>query len=148
MQKITPFLWYNGQVEDALNFYTAIFKNASVQSVSRMGPGGKVMSATVELEGQLLHLFNGGPMFQFNEAISLFISCDNQEEIDYYWNKLCEGGQPSRCGWLKDRFGLSWQVVPASLGSLLHHPDPAKAQRTMQAMLQMGKLIIKDLEDA
>lgn len=148
MQKITPFLWYNGQVEDALNFYTGIFKNASVHSVNRMGPGGPVMSATVELEGQMLHLFNGGPMFQFTEAVSFFISCDTQEEVDYYWDKLCEGGQPSQCGWLKDKFGLSWQVVPSVLGSLLNHPDPARAQRVMQAMLQMNKLIISDLENA
>lgn len=148
MQKITPFLWYNGQVEDALNFYTGIFKNAFVHSVNRMGPGGPVMSATVELEGQMLHLFNGGPMFQFTEAVSFFISCDTQEEVDYYWDKLCEGGLPSRCGWLKDKFGLSWQVVPSVLGSLLNHPDPARAQRVMQAMLQMNKLIISDLENA
>ena len=148
MQKITPFLWYNGQVDDAIHFYTGIFKNASVKSVNHMGPGGPVMSATIELEGQLLHLFNGGPMFQFTEAISLFINCETQEEIDYYWDKLYEGGNASRCGWLKDKFGLSWQVVPSVLSQLLNHPDPAKAQRTLQAMLQMTKLVIKDLETA
>lgn len=148
MQKITPFLWYDGNVAEAIQFYTGIFKTASVKNVSHMGPGGPVMSATIELEGQELHLFNGGPMFRFTEAVSFMISCDTQEEIDYFWNKLCDGGTPSRCGWLKDRFGLSWQVIPSVLSQLLQHPDPAKAQRVMQAMLQMNKLVIKDLEEA
>lgn len=148
MQKITPFLWYDGKVEEVMQFYTAIFKKSSVKNVSHMGPGGPVMSATIELEGQELHLFNGGPMFRFTEAVSFMISCDTQEEIDYFWNKLCEGGTPSRCGWLKDRFGLSWQVIPPVLSQLLQHPDPAKAQRVMQAMLKMDKLVIKDLEEA
>lgn len=148
MQKITPFLWFNNQAEEALYFYTGIFSNAVVKSIQHMGAGGPVMSATIELEGQTLHLFNGGPMFQFTEAISFMVSCSTQDEIDYYWTKLSEGGKPSRCGWLKDRFGLSWQVVPAQLGNFLQHPDPAKAQKAMQAMLQMSKFILVDLEAA
>jgi predicted 3-demethylubiquinone-9 3-methyltransferase (glyoxalase superfamily) len=147
MQKITPFLWYDGKVEEAMNFYTGIFKNSKIIS-AMPGPGGSVMSATLELNGQQLVLFNGGPMFKFTEAVSLFVSCDTQEEIDEFWDKLSEGGQKSRCGWLKDKFGLSWQIVPPILGQLLGDKDAAKSQRVMSAMLQMNKLIIADLQKA
>jgi predicted 3-demethylubiquinone-9 3-methyltransferase (glyoxalase superfamily) len=147
MQKITPFLWYDGKVEEAMNFYTGIFKNSKIIS-AMPGPGGSVMSATIELNGQQLVLFNGGPMFKFTEAVSLFVSCDTQEEIDEFWDKLSEGGQKSRCGWLKDKFGLSWQIVPPILGQLLGDKDAAKSQRVMSAMLQMNKLIIADLQKA
>jgi predicted 3-demethylubiquinone-9 3-methyltransferase (glyoxalase superfamily) len=147
MQKITPFLWYDGKVEEAMNFYTGIFKNSKIIS-AMPGPGGSVMSATIELNGQQLVLFNGGPMFKFTEAVSLFVSCDTQEEIDEFWDKLSEGGQKSRCGWLKDKFGLSWQIIPPILGQLLGDKDAAKFQRVMGAMLQMNKLIIADLQKA
>jgi predicted 3-demethylubiquinone-9 3-methyltransferase (glyoxalase superfamily) len=141
MQKITPFLWYNGNVEEAVSFYTSIFKSSIVNSVNPM-------HAVIELEGQKLNLFNGGPMFEFTEAISLFISCETQEEIDYYWEKLTEGGEESRCGWLKDQFGLSWQVVPSILTSLLWDKNRSKADAVMQAMLKMRKLDIKILREA
>jgi predicted 3-demethylubiquinone-9 3-methyltransferase (glyoxalase superfamily) len=147
MQKITPFLWFDGKVEEAMNFYTGIFKNSKVTNVMH-GPGGSVMSATLQLEGQELIAFNGGPMFKFTEAISLFVNCETQEEIDEFWEKLSEGGEKSRCGWLKDKFGLSWQVVPPVLSSLLGDKDPVKAKRVMTAMLQMNKLIIADLKKA
>jgi predicted 3-demethylubiquinone-9 3-methyltransferase (glyoxalase superfamily) len=147
MQKITPFLWFNGQLEDAINFYTAIFKNSAIINV-RKGPDGKVFTATFELEGQQFYGLNGGPMFSFTEAVSFFVSCETQEEIDYFWEKLSEGGKKSRCGWLKDQFGLSWQIIPPVLGQLLGDKDPAKAQRVMQAMMQMDKLDIQKLRDA
>jgi len=149
MNKITPFLWFDGQVEEAINFYTSVFKNAKVHSINRAAPGGPVFSATFELEGQEFYALNGGPMYKFNEAISFFISCKTQEEVDYYWNELtADGGEESRCGWLKDKFGLSWQVIPDRLGELLQHKDPAKAQKAMNAMMAMGKIIIADLEKA
>ncbi len=148
MQKITPFLWFDGKAEEAMNFYTSIFKNAKVGSINRMGPGGPVMSVTFELDGQKFMALNGGPMFKFTEAVSFYVSCDTQEEIDEKWEKLSEGGEKSRCGWLKDKYGLSWQIIPPILGELLSNPDPAKSQSVMQAMLQMDKLDIQKLKDA
>jgi len=148
MQKITPFLWYDGRIEEAANFYTSVFKSAKILS-SMPGPGGTLMSATIQIEGQEFILFNGGPMFKFTEAISLFVSCETQEEIDDLWNKLtADGGEESRCGWLKDKFGLSWQIIPPVLGQLLGHKDREKAGRAMQAMLKMNKIIIADLKKA
>jgi len=141
MQKITPFLWYNGNVEDAVKFYTSVFKTSKVLKLSPM-------SAIIELEGQQLNLFNGGPMFKFTEAISLFVNCETQDEVDYYWEHLSEGGEESRCGWLKDKFGLSWQVVPSVLMKFLWDKDPVKSNNVMQAMLKMGKLDINLLQEA
>jgi predicted 3-demethylubiquinone-9 3-methyltransferase (glyoxalase superfamily) len=147
-QKITPFLWFNGNAEDAMNFYVSVFKNAKAGEVMRMGTDGPVMSVTFELEGQPFFALNGGPMFTFTEAVSFFVSCDTQEEIDHFWERLCEGGAPSRCGWLKDKFGLSWQIVPPVLSKLLNDKDPVKSRNVMEAMMKMDKLIIRDLEDA
>jgi predicted 3-demethylubiquinone-9 3-methyltransferase (glyoxalase superfamily) len=153
MQKITTFLWFDDQAEEAMNFYVSIFKNSKVLSVNRYGeagPGakGKVMTVTFQLEGQDFMALNGGPLFKFNEAISLFVNCETQEEVDELWDKLCQGGQPSRCGWLKDKYGLSWQIIPSALGKMLQDPDPAKSQRVMQAMLQMSKIDIAGLKRA
>ena len=154
MQKITPFLWFDGNAEEAMNYYTSIFKNSKILNVSRYGPGmpipeGTVMTATFLLEGQEFMVLNGGPLFKFTEAISFFIKCATQEEVDMYWNKLiADGGQESQCGWLKDKFGLSWQVIPDALGELLGHKDRAKAQRALQAMLKMKKIDIKTLQEA
>lgn len=147
MQKITPFLWFDGQAEEAVNFYTSLFKDSKIVNMSRM-PDGNVMSATFLLNGQEFMALNGGPMFKFTEAISLFVKCETQSEIDSLWEKLSEGGSKSRCGWLKDKFGLSWQIIPPILGELLGDKDPAKSQRVMQAMLKMDKIIIQDLKDA
>lgn len=149
-QKITPFLWFNNNVEEAMNFYTSIFKNSKMEILSRWGEGGmgekgSVMSATFELEGQKFMALNGGPMFTFTEAISFFVTCETQAEVDGFWEKLSAGGQKSRCGWLKDKFGLSWQIVPSILSEVLNNKDPKKAKKAMQAMLQMDKLIIADL---
>jgi predicted 3-demethylubiquinone-9 3-methyltransferase (glyoxalase superfamily) len=153
MQKITPFLWFDNNAEEAMDFYTSVFHESRVVDESRYGegapvPAGTLMSATIELEGQEFILFNGGPLFAFTEAVSMFVSCATQQEIDALWGRLTEGGEPGRCGWLKDRFGLSWQIVPPVLGTLLGDPDPEKAGRVMQAMLQMGKLDIAELERA
>ena len=153
MQKINPFLWFNDQAEEAMNFYTSIFKNSKVLSVSRYGeagpgPAGKVMVASFELEGQKFMALNGGPGFAFTEAISFLVDCETQEEVDHLWEKLLEGGQPSRCGWLKDKFGVSWQIVPTILGELMSDPDPERSKRVMQAMLQMVKLDIEGLRRA
>lgn len=153
MQKITPFLWFDGNVEEAINFYTAIFKNAAIKNVSRYGegaplPAGSIMSATFELEGQEFYALNGGPMYSFTPAISFFIKCETQEEVDHYWYKLAEGGSEQPCGWLKDKFGLSWQVIPDALGQLLQDKDPQRAQRAMQAMLKMKKIDIAGLKAA
>ncbi len=146
MPKITTFLWFDGNAEEAINLYTSIFKNSKILSVDRVR--GEVFTATFELEGQQFMALNGGPMFKFTEAISLFVSCETQEEVDDLWTKLCEGGSPGRCGWLKDKFGLSWQIIPTTLGRLLADKDPAKSQRVMQAMLQMVKLDIQKLQQA
>lgn len=153
MQKITPFLWFDNQAEEAMNFYISIFKNSKIITVSRYGegapvPGGTVMTATFELDGQTIMVLNGGPTFKFTEAISLFVNCETQAEVDYFWEKLTAGGEESQCGWLKDKYGLSWQIVPTALGQLLGDPDPEKAGRVMQAMLQMGKIDIAALERA
>ena len=153
MQKIIPFLWFDGRAEEAARFYTSIFKNSKVPSVSRYGdagpgPKGTVMSATFELEGQQFIALNGGPQFKFTEAISSFVNCETQEEVDELWERLSEGGEISRCGWLKDKFGLSWQIIPTALGKMLQDKDPSKAQRVMKAMLQMSKIDIERLRQA
>ena len=140
-QKITPFLWFDGRAEEAAKFYTSIFKNSKILSASPM-------SAIFELAGQKFFALNGGPQFKFTEAISFFASCATQKEIDYFWNKLSAGGQKSRCGWLKDKFGVSWQVVPPILGEYLNDEDCEKSNRVMQAMLKMDKLDIKKLKAA
>ena len=153
MQKITPFLWFDNQAEEAAKFYTSIFKNSKIVSVSRYGeagpgPKGTVMIATFQLEGQEFVALNGGPHFKFTEAISFVINCKTQEEVDHFWKKLSEGGEQSRCGWLKDKYGVSWQVVPTVLGELLRDKDAEKSKRVMQAMLKMDKLDIKKLQQA
>ena len=154
MQKITPFLWFDNNTEEAAQFYVSVFKNSRILSVSRYGdagpgPKGSVMVVSFQLEGQQFTALNGGPLFKFNEAFSFVVSCENQEEIDYYWNKLTSsGGQESQCGWLKDKFGFSWQIVPTALGKLMADKDPKKANRVMQALLQMKKLDIATLEEA
>jgi predicted 3-demethylubiquinone-9 3-methyltransferase (glyoxalase superfamily) len=153
MQKITPFLWFDDQAEEAMNFYVSIFKNSKVGSVTRYGeagpgPKGTAMSVTFQLEGQEFLALNGGPLFKFTEAISFFVNCETQEEVDYFWDKLLAGGTPSRCGWLKDKYGLSWQIIPSVLGKMLGDKNPQKASRVMQAMLQMEKIDIKKLEKA
>ena len=154
MQKITPFLWYDGKAEEAVKLYTSIFKNSKVESLSYWGEGspfpkGQVMNATFELDGQRFYAIDAGPQYKFTEAMSLFVNCETQEEIDYLWDKLIAGGgKESMCGWLKDKFGLSWQIVPSVLGELLGDKDRGKAGRVMQAMLQMKKIIIADLRKA
>jgi predicted 3-demethylubiquinone-9 3-methyltransferase (glyoxalase superfamily) len=153
MPKITPFLWFDNNAEEAIKFYTSIFKNSKVGNISRYGdagpgPKGSVMTATFEIEGQELMVLNGGPHFKFTEAISMFVSVDTQQEVDELWEKLSAGGQKSHCGWLKDKFGLSWQIVPKALGELLGDKDPRKAQSVMKAMLQMDKIDIARLKDA
>lgn len=153
MQKITPFLWFNGQAEEAMNFYVSIFKNAKAGTVSRYGeggpaPAGAAMSATFELDGQPFIALNGGPMYSFTPAVSFLINCLTQEEVDHFWYKLSEGGKTERCGWLTDKFGLSWQVVPFNLNQLLSNPDAQKAGRVMQAMMKMDKLDIATLQQA
>jgi len=151
MQKITPFLWFNDQAEEAMNFYVSIFKNSKAGRVTRSGDGGpkgKVMSVTFQLEGQEFMALNGGPHFNFTPAISLFVNCETQEEVDELWEKLSEGGLKERCGWLKDRYGLSWQIIPAALGKFLGDKNPAKAKSVMNAMLQMTKIDVKGLEQA
>jgi len=146
MNKITPFLWFNGQAEEAANYYVSIFKNGKVLSVDRVG--GQVMLVNFELEGQRFMALNAGPEFKFTEAISLFVSCESQDEVDELWEKLSAGGQKSRCGWLKDKYGLSWQIIPTALGELMGDSDPEKAQAVMQAMLKMDKIVIADLQKA
>jgi predicted 3-demethylubiquinone-9 3-methyltransferase (glyoxalase superfamily) len=141
MQKITPFLWFDGKAEEAATFYVSIFKNARIVS-------GGSMSTTFEIDGREFTAFNGGPMFKCAEAISLFVRCDTQREIDHLWEKLSEGSQKQRCGWLQDKYGVSWQIIPPVLGQLLQDKDPAKAKRAMQAMLQMDKIDIAALKQA
>ena len=152
-QKITPFLWFNDNAEEAMNFYTSIFKNSKIGSVARYGEGGpgpkgSVMTATFQIEGQEFIALNGGPHFKFTEAISFVVDCKTQEEVDEFWEKLSAGGEKSRCGWLKDKFGLSWQIVPDTLGKLMQDKDPEKSKRVMQAMMKMDKRIIADLQKA
>ncbi len=148
MSKITPFLWFDTQAEDAMNFYASVFKNSKVGDVSR-GPDGKVFTVNFQLEGQDFIALNAGPNFKFNESISMFVSCEDQNEVDYFWNKLiANGGEESQCGWLKDKYGLSWQIIPKQLGELMGDPDPEKSGRVMQAMLKMQKIIVADLQKA
>ena len=153
MPTITPFLWFDNNAEEAMKFYTSIFKNSKVGNVARYGdagPGskGSVMTATFEIEGQKFMVLNGGPHFKFTEAISMFVSVDTQQEVDELWEKLSAGGQKSQCGWLKDKFGLSWQIIPKALGELLGDKDPQKSQSVMKAMLQMEKIDIARLKEA
>jgi predicted 3-demethylubiquinone-9 3-methyltransferase (glyoxalase superfamily) len=152
-QKITPYLWFDDRAEEAMLFYTSIFKNAKVGEVSRYGEGGpgepgKVMSVTFELEGQQFMALNGGPHFSFTPAISVFVNCETQAEVDELWDKLIEGGEPSQCGWLTDKFGLSWQIIPQALGEMLNDKDHEKSQRVMQAMMKMVKIDVPTLERA
>ena len=153
MQKITPFLWFDGNAEEAVNFYLSIFKNSKILSVARYGeagpgPKGTVMTAAFQLDGQEFVALNGGPQFKFTEAISFWVRCETQEEIDEMWEKLSAGGAKSRCGWLKDKYGLSWQVVPPILGEMLQDKDAKKSQRVMAAMMQMDKIDISLLKKA
>lgn len=152
-QKITPFLWFDSQAEEAAHFYTSVFKNSKISTVTRYGdagpgPKGSVQTIAFELEGQKFTALNGGPHFKFTEAISFVVNCETQEEVDQYWNRLTEGGHEVQCGWLKDKYGLSWQIVPTALFRLLQNPDPAKTNRVMQAMFKMKKLDIAALENA
>jgi predicted 3-demethylubiquinone-9 3-methyltransferase (glyoxalase superfamily) len=146
MSKITPFLWFDNQAEEAMNHYVSIFKNSRILNFARAN--GKVLSVTFELEGQQFIALNGGPQFKFSEATSFFVNCETQEEIDELWEKLSQGGEKGRCGWLKDRFGLSWQIVPSALRKLTNDPDPEKAKAVFQAMLKMNKIVIEDLQRA
>jgi predicted 3-demethylubiquinone-9 3-methyltransferase (glyoxalase superfamily) len=148
MQKITPFLWFEDQAEEAARFYASVFKNSEVTSVSP-GPNGKAMSVTFRLEDQEFMALNAGPQFKFTEAISFFVNCQTQAEVDELWAKLtADGGQAGRCGWLKDKYGLSWQIIPQALGEMMGDPDPAKARRVMEAMLRMDKIDIAGLQRA
>ena len=158
MQKITPFLWFDNNAEEAVNFYVSIFKNSKVGKVTRYNeasskaagrPEGSVMTMEFQLEGQSFTAINGGPHFKFTEAISFVVDCETQEEVDYFWNKLtADGGQESQCAWLKDKYGLSWQIVPRVLIEMIGDKDPQKAQRVMEAMLQMKKIDIATLQQA
>jgi predicted 3-demethylubiquinone-9 3-methyltransferase (glyoxalase superfamily) len=153
IQKITPFLWVDDQAEEAMNFYVSVFKNSKVLGVTHYGdagpgPKGTVMTARFELDGQEFVALNGGPQFNFTEAISFVVNCETQEEVDYFWDRLSEGGEKSRCGWLKDKFGLSWQIVPAALVEMLQDSDTEKSQRVLKAMLQMDKISVQDLKEA
>ena len=164
MQKITPFLWFDTKAEEAANFYVSVFSgsptdrgNSKIGTLSRYDeegakasgmPAGSVMVISFTLDGQEFTALNGGPIFKFTEATSFMVSCETQEEVDYFWNKLTEGGEESQCGWLKDKYGLSWQIVPTALGKLLSNPDPEKSKKVMHAMLQMKKLDIAGLEKA
>jgi predicted 3-demethylubiquinone-9 3-methyltransferase (glyoxalase superfamily) len=148
MQKVTPFLWFDGKAEEAMNLYVSLFKNARIVELHRAGDNGPVMSGTFEIGGAKYHAFNGGPMFTFSPAVSMFVNCETQAEVDTLWDKLLEGGEAQRCGWLKDRFGLSWQIVPSNLGKRLRDKDPAKAKRVMEAMMQMIKLDMDGIERA
>jgi predicted 3-demethylubiquinone-9 3-methyltransferase (glyoxalase superfamily) len=153
-QKITTFLWFDDNAEEAMNFYVSVFKDSKILEIARYGdagpgPKGTVMCGTFQLEGQQFMALNGGPHFKFTEAISLLVNCDTQAEVDELWKKLtADGGEPSQCGWLKDKFGLSWQIVPGVLGQMLQDKDPKKSQRVMEAMLQMSKLDIAKLKQA
>jgi predicted 3-demethylubiquinone-9 3-methyltransferase (glyoxalase superfamily) len=157
MQKITPFLWFNDQAEEAANFYTSIFKNSKIQTITHYGeeaakasgrPNGSVMTAAFQLDGQNFVALNGGPQFKFTEATSFVVNCETQEEIDQFWEKLSEGGEKGRCGWLKDKYGLSWQVVPSNLNQLLQGGNTEQTQRVMYAIMQMDKLDMTKLKQA
>jgi predicted 3-demethylubiquinone-9 3-methyltransferase (glyoxalase superfamily) len=146
MPKITPFLWFDNNAEEAANFYTSLFKNSKVLIVNRVG--GKVMTVSFELEGQKFIGLNGGPHYHFTEAFSMFVSVETQEEVDHLWNKLTEGGSENRCGWLKDKYGLSWQIIPNALTELMNDLDPEKSTAVFQAMMKMNKIVIADLKQA
>ncbi len=157
MQKITPFLWFDDKAEEAVKFYTSIFENSKIGKIARYDeagekasgrPRGSVMTVEFQLEGQQFVALNGGPQFKFTEAISFVVNCETQEEVDYYWEKLSAGGKEVQCGWLKDKYGLSWQIVPTVLGKLVSDKDAARSQRVMQAMLKMVKLDVKKLKQA
>ena len=157
MQKITPFLWFDNQAEEAVNFYVAIFKDSRIRSIARYEeeaakasgrPKGSVMTVAFELNGQEFIALNGGPLFKFTEAISFVVNCETQEEVDHFWKRLTAGGQEVQCGWLKDRFGVSWQIVPTVLGEMLQDKDPEKSRRVMAAMLKMKKINIEALKKA
>jgi len=153
MQKITPFLWFDGKAEEAMNFYVSIFKNSKAGRIRRYGeagpgPKGAVMSATFQLDGQEFMALNGGPQFTFSPAISFFVNCETQEEVDELWEKLSAGGEKQRCGWLKDKFGVSWQIIPSALGEMLSDADAGKSSRVMKAMLQMDRIDIERLNQA
>jgi len=158
MQKITPFLWFDDQAEEAVKFYTSVFKNSKIGRILRYSkeaakasarPAGSVLTVEFEIEGQRFTALNGGPQFEFNESVSFVMNCDTQEEVDYFWEKLtADGGQESQCGWLKDKFGLSWQVVPTVLIDMLHDKDSKKSERVTAAMLQMKKIDINKLKEA
>jgi len=151
MNKITPFLWFDDKAEEAMNFYISIFKNSKVLDISRYGkeaayPVGTAFVVKFQLDGQEVMALNAGPQFKFTEAVSMYVNCETQPEVDLLWEKLSEGGEKSRCGWLKDKYGLSWQIVPTALGELMNDKDPEKAKRVMQAMLQMDKIDINVLK--
>jgi predicted 3-demethylubiquinone-9 3-methyltransferase (glyoxalase superfamily) len=153
MQKIVPSLWFDTEAEDAANFYVGIFSDSRIVKVARYGsagprPEGMVMTVDFQLEGQDFNAINGGPDFTFTEAVSLIVNCQSQEEVDEMWEKLGAGGEPGPCGWLKDKYGLSWQIVPVELGDMLSDPDPVKSQRVMAAMLKMGKIEVAELQEA
>jgi predicted 3-demethylubiquinone-9 3-methyltransferase (glyoxalase superfamily) len=157
MQRITPFLWFDDKAEEAVNFYTSIFKNSKIKSVTRYGeegakaagrPKGSVMTVVFEIEGQEFVALNGGPVFTFSPAISFLVNCKTQKEVDELWEKLSEGGEKNQCGWLKDKYGMSWQIVPTVLGEMLQDKDPKKSRRVMEAMLKMNKIDIKILKQA
>jgi predicted 3-demethylubiquinone-9 3-methyltransferase (glyoxalase superfamily) len=157
MQRITPFLWFDNQAEEAVNFYTSVFKNSKILSVTRYGeagakaagrPKGSVMTVVFELGGQEFIALNGGPVFTFSPAISFVVNCETQEEVDELWEKLSEGGEKEQCGWLKDKYGVSWQIVPTVLGEMMQDKDPKKSEKVMKAMLQMDKIDIKTLKQA
>jgi predicted 3-demethylubiquinone-9 3-methyltransferase (glyoxalase superfamily) len=153
MQKIIPFLWFDNKAEEAVNFYVSIFKNSKIMNMSRWGDGGPgpkgaVMSVTFELNGQEFMALNGGPTFKFSPAISFFVKCETQQDVDDYWEKLSAGGTKERCGWLKDKYGVSWQIIPNALGKFLQEKDPTKSKRVMNAMMQMDKIDIQGLQRA
>ena len=153
MPKISTMLWFDGQAEAAANFYVSIFKNSRVTGISRYpegspGPVGTVMTVAFELDGRPFTALNGGPLFKFNEAISFVVHCETQAEVDHFWEKLSQGGEKQRCGWIKDRFGLSWQIIPSALGKLMNDPDPEKSKAVFHAMLKMNKIVIEDLKSA
>lgn len=152
-QQITPFLWFNGRVEEAVNFYTSVFKDSQTKSMNRLpaevpGKGGQVITATLILNGVEFMLLDGGPQFTFSAATSFFVKCETQDEVDHYWEKLSEGGNKNRCGWLTDKFGVTWQIIPNALGRLMYSADPAKSKRVMEAMMKMDKIEIAELEAA
>jgi predicted 3-demethylubiquinone-9 3-methyltransferase (glyoxalase superfamily) len=153
MQKITPFLWFNNNAEEAVDYYMSVFRNSKILGVNRYGeagpgPKGAVMTMSFQLEGQTFMALNGGPQFPFTEAVSLYVDCKTQEEVDELWEKLSSGGKKGQCGWLKDKFGMSWQIVPSALGELLGDPDPVKSQNVMKAMLAMSKIDVAALKKA